>query len=142
MPRKKVVTTTTEDQEIGQEETQQTINISPEESELLDYLEALGSSANLVKIYKVVEGRRAYCGQTEPGSITEDHILKKWGGGRYYLLALMNGKYVPGGTRALDLYKPEEDSFRQPMPQANDGAGNGTNNPAILHAAGTNQPPA
>ena len=94
MTKKKIVTT----EEIEAETVQtvdagETVNISPEVSELLDYMEGIAGTANLVKIYKVVEGVKAYCGRCEPGTLNEDSILKKWGAGSYYLCAFANSRF-------------------------------------------------
>lgn len=125
MTKKKIITT----EEIDTEKTidieaEEVTQENPEINELMDYLEGISTSANLVKIYKITEGRKAYCGQTEPGALNEDAILQKWGGGSYYLIAFNNGRFVAGGTRRIELYEPPADAFKNRMQQPDNNGGN------------------
>jgi hypothetical protein len=114
MAKTKIVTTETKeiDPDADEQETPAD-NPNPDQSELMDYLEGISGTANIVKIYKIIEGVRNYCGKTEPGTLNEDAILKKWGGGQYFLSAFSNGRYVQGGTRTINLFEPIEDALKQ-----------------------------
>ena len=83
--------------------------MSPAEIELTEFFESIAGSANHIKIYKIVEGTKAYCGTAEPSVVNEDYLLKNWRGGRYHLQATMNGHYVTGGTRQITIYEPPID---------------------------------
>lgn len=87
---------------------------TPDEIELAEYFDSIGSTANKIKVYKWVEGERAYCGASEPSQMSEEFILKRWGGGKYALQALNNGRFVPGGNRTISLYQPEDAAPLQP----------------------------
>ncbi len=123
----KIVTTTTEETPIASEQVEQPEMLpDPEIQELADFYLSLGSSANLIKIYKLVEGQRAYCGSAEPAAVTEDYILKRWRGGKYFLQALNNGRYVAGGTRQVIIFEPPEDPLTSRVEiQRNDQNNNG-----------------
>jgi hypothetical protein len=109
MANKKVITTRQEIEEPPDGEITET---EPEEldaasQELADYLESLGTSANRIKIYKVMDnGEKGYCGSAEPSVVNEDYLLRAYRGGRYMLMATMNGRYVKGGTRQITIYEP------------------------------------
>jgi hypothetical protein len=118
---KKVVTTREELDENDKPIDIQVEQPSAEESELMDYISSLGTSANLIKIHKIVEGRKAWCGDAEPGSVSEASILKKFGGGQYYLTAFMNGRFVVGGSRRLDIFEPPESLKAASNYQPSDG---------------------
>ena len=112
MAKKKIVTTEEIDSgENGREPVEAEV-INPEVSELLSYIESISDNANVVKIFKVIEGQKWYCGRCEPGTINEDNILKKWGGGQYYLVALNNGQFIPGGSKNIKLFQAVEDPFK------------------------------
>lgn len=82
--------------------------ITQEESEFTDFIESLGPSTNLVKIHKIIDGNRQYCGRAQPGVLAtegEEFILKRWGGGRYYLMSFLNGRFVQGGSKTIEIYE-------------------------------------
>jgi len=88
-----------------------TVAPTQEEMEFTDYLESLGPATNQIKIHKFVEGVRKYCGRAEPATLKiegEEYILKRWGGGRYYLMSFLNGRYVQDGSRVIEIYEPPE----------------------------------
>jgi hypothetical protein len=78
--------------------------ISPSEAELAEYFDRIGSSANKIKIYKIVAGEKQWCGTMEPGLINEEMLASNYGAGTYQLMAFYNGKYVSGGNQRLTIY--------------------------------------
>jgi hypothetical protein len=85
--------------------------MTPEESDFSEYLGSLGPNANIIKIKKYVNGISQYCGKCETRVLInegEDFILRKWHGGRYYLEAFMNNKYLPGLSRTMEIYENPE----------------------------------
>jgi hypothetical protein len=106
MARKKVVTT----EEIDEKDIQEQQLTEPEpltrdESELVDYLETLGTTASFIKIYKIVDGQHQYCATCEPSTLTEDTIRKEFGGGRFRLLPMVNGKAGLMGAKNISIYQ-------------------------------------
>ncbi|MFA5430371.1 MAG: hypothetical protein WC329_04360 [Candidatus Omnitrophota bacterium] len=74
----------------------------------------------------MIDGQKSYCGSAEPSVVTEDFILKRWGGGKYQLQALNNGRYVTGGFRAVSIFEPPDDPLkRQYAPERESGSNNG-----------------
>jgi hypothetical protein len=69
-------------------------------------------AAYVIKIYKIINGVRNYCGSTEPSGINEDDILRQWGGGKYTLFATLNNKYVPGGSITINLFARPIDALK------------------------------
>jgi hypothetical protein len=114
---KRVTTKVTEETVEGAPEPIVPIEISaqeltPEETEFSEYLSSLGPSTNIIKIHKFIDGSRKYCGRAEPAALIregEEYILRKWGGGRYYLMSYLNNQYVHDGSRLIEIYEsPEE----------------------------------
>lgn len=117
MAAKTIKTVTTEQTQIPEAEPANEADYvpTPEEEELVEFFRTIGSTANIVKIYKVVDGTRAWCGQAEPSAITEDMILKRWGPGKYSLSALNNGRFVPGGVKTITIYAPDNSTIPAPL---------------------------
>lgn len=112
-PRKTTITTK---QEIDGEEAVQSPgepepDINEADIELAEFFENLAGSANKIKIYKIVNGERNYCGSAEPAIVTEDYILRTYKAGKYFLQATSNGKYVTGGNRTISIYEPPMDPY-------------------------------
>ena len=81
------------------------------ESELFDALESFGSDVSLIKVNKIVNGRRQWCGNVEPSVLRDEgeaFIAREWGGGRYYLIGFVNGKYLQGNCRTVEIYEIPE----------------------------------
>jgi hypothetical protein len=90
----------------------QAVEPTPEERDFTEYLESLGPTTNLIKIHKYIDGTRKYCGRVEPSTMKiegEEFLLRHWGGGKYYLMAFFNNRYVQDGSRLIEIYEPPED---------------------------------
>jgi hypothetical protein len=99
------------EQEVLPPENQDPIEIDADAAELAEFLNNLGGSANRVKIFKIENGERAYCGSAELSVVNEDYILKNYRGGKYLIMATLNGQYVKGGSRQITIYEPPVDPF-------------------------------
>lgn len=91
---------------------------SPEEVELAEFMGSIPGGV-IIKIYKMQEGEEAWCGQAEPGIVTEGYLYRHFGPGRYYLKGIMNGRYVKGAYKRITIYeppvKPEEMTGKMPV---------------------------
>lgn len=85
---------------------------TPAEIELKDFFENIGGNEIIIKIYKMENGQKAYCGSAEPATITEDAILRSWGGGRYVLQAISKGVFVRGASRTITLHEQPVSAFK------------------------------
>jgi len=115
MPKKttkETVITETDSKPEEMDSPVQVIAPSMEELDFSEYLESLGPTTNLIKIHKYIDGTRKYCGRVEPSVIKvegEEYLLRHWGGGKYYLMAFFNGRYVQDGSRLIEVFEiPEE----------------------------------
>jgi len=109
---KETIITETDSKPEGVLEQVEVIEPTPEEREFSEYLESLGPATNLIKIHKYIDGVRKYCGRVEPSIIKaegEEFILRHWGGGKYYLMAFVNSRYMQDGSRLIEIYEPPED---------------------------------
>jgi hypothetical protein len=115
MPKKttkETVITETDSKPEEMDSPVQVIAPSMEELDFSEYLESLGPTTNLIKIHKYIDGTRKYCGRVEPSVMKvegEEYLLRHWGGGKYYLMAFFNGRYVQDGSRLIEVFEiPEE----------------------------------
>lgn len=125
--KRKIISTTTTTEEAPaalEIETEQEKIVDPEIEELSTFFNQLGSSANLIKIYKFVDGQKSYCGAAEPSVVTEDYILHRYGGGKYQCQALNNGRYVTGGFKAVNIYEPPIDTLKAKLAADREPASN------------------
>ncbi|MCK9570737.1 hypothetical protein M0R72_17440 [Candidatus Pacearchaeota archaeon] len=103
-----------ETQEIPiQEAIQQLPETEEVSDELIEFLSNIGDDDVQIKVYKNANGSQSYCFTANPSTLSEDSIRQSYGGGRYILKALRNGKYLKGGCKVLNLLEPIT-----PLPQA------------------------
>lgn len=86
--------------------------------ELVKFFRSIGDAANRIKIFKVIAGERNYCGMAEPSLVSEDYVLQNYGPGKYILQALLDGAYVKGGQKTINLYEPPVTARSQAQAQA------------------------
>ena len=110
MPKKTTKTETVVEVEEPQTATEIPVESTIEIDELDDLesaLESFGPAGGVFKIEKYIEGIKQHCGRVDPSVLKEegeDFILKKWGGGRYRIIGMREGRFVKGTCRVFDIY--------------------------------------
>jgi hypothetical protein len=96
----------------------QAADLEPEltqaEIDLDRFFANIGDNADKIRIYRYEQGEKAFLDTLESSVVTEKYLKETWGGGRYYLVATLNGEYVKGGCKNIRISGPpkEPDSNR------------------------------